>query len=344
MITVMEDIIQTCCQTDELAAKIYNIFAESSSDSVLADFWARMSGEEASHVSFWRDALQRMDFKGAPSVFEDPPTVLAELKEQAVETERLTEQQLKRQSLRDRFLTAFRVEYYLLHPAFEILFHALGPLLEVHNPEEDYAEHIHQFLDMLVQRGKATPELKLIGKSLDRLWQENRKLALLATRDPMTGLLNRRGFHAIAFQLAALAAREHSPISVFMVDIDRFKRINDRFGHRVGDGVIRQVADSLIKGLRASDIVCRWGGEEFVALLPSTNPEDGLVVAEKLREKIAKLKCHEVRVTVSVGVAGGSVVVESFERELNEYILAADVAMMEAKRKGRNRVWPITLQ
>jgi len=338
MSSVMLDIIQTCCRTDELTTEIYRVFAESSSDSVLADFWTRMSGEESRHVSFWKDALQRMDFRAAPSVFEDAVAVLKELKDQAAETEQLTQMNLERQSLRERFLTAFRVEFYLLHPAFEILFHSLGPLLEAHNPEEEYAEHIHQFLDMLAKRGEATPELELIGKSLDRVWQENRKLAQLATRDPLTGLLNRRGFHALAFQLAALAAREHRPISVFMVDIDRFKRLNDRFGHRAGDEVICQVADSLIASLRASDIVCRWGGEEFMAFLPATGPDDTLVVAGKLRENIAQLQCHDVPVTVRIGVAGGSVVADSFERELNQFILAADKAMLEAKQNGRNRV------
>ena len=162
-------------------------------------------------------------------------------------------------------------------------------------------------------------------------------LSNLATLDPLTRLLNRRGLEDALQISLAQASRRGSPTSAIMVDIDHFKGVNDSFGHEVGDHVLRQVADVLGRLSRSSDVVARIGGEEFLLILPDTELEAAMVLAERIREAIGErpllVDSQRIGVTVSLGVActvGGA--------NLDELSQEADRAMYLAKRGGRNRV------
>ncbi len=159
----------------------------------------------------------------------------------------------------------------------------------------------------------------------------------LAFTDQLTGLYNRRMFLEIAEKKLNEAKRYQEPLSIIMLDIDLFKRINDTYGHDIGDLALKFLANILRKNVRASDIVARWGGEEFVILLPKTSLEQAYRVAEKIR-KIVEFSTVELpdgvklKFTVSLGVS-------SFrgQEDLEELLKEADVALYEAKRRGRNR-------
>ncbi|NPU15618.1 GGDEF domain-containing protein [Bradyrhizobium sp. 83012] len=157
-----------------------------------------------------------------------------------------------------------------------------------------------------------------------------------ATTDPLTGLLNRRGFAESCAQLIAREARERRPVSVLIFDIDHFKSINDRFGHAEGDEVLKLFANVVVNNLRLTDISGRIGGEEFAALLPCSIDE-AMVAAERVREAFAAagVVCEDkpVDTTVSIGVAGGAA-----GTDLDVLLAAADTALYKAKRTGRNRV------
>ena len=162
-------------------------------------------------------------------------------------------------------------------------------------------------------------------------------LSNLATLDPLTRLLNRRGMEDALQISLAQASRRGSPTSAIMVDIDHFKGVNDSFGHEVGDHVLRQVAEVLGRLSRSSDVVARTGGEEFLLILPETELEAAMVLAERIREAIGErpllVDSQRIAVTVSLGVAamvGGA--------NLDELSQEADRAMYLAKRGGRNRV------
>ena len=162
------------------------------------------------------------------------------------------------------------------------------------------------------------------------------KLEAIAQRDPLTGLLNRRAFKEICDLQWARSIRHNQPLAVFMLDIDHFKRINDGLGHAAGDRVLRDVADLLIRKLRADDLVCRYGGEEFAAILPNTSEAQALAMAERLRSDIATLNLTGVghqRITVSIGVAQRTSSIEGWE----DVLAFADQALYEAKYTGRNR-------
>ena len=163
--------------------------------------------------------------------------------------------------------------------------------------------------------------------------------AAAAFTDPLTELLNRRGLEARAGLLVGQAKADGKPISVAMLDIDHFKRVNDVYGHGVGDDVLRALAGVLRAQLRPSDQAVRWGGEEFVVVLPGTDTEQAAEVIRRVRHELgaALLKPVAWPLAVSVGIAG-SAGPPVAEEELEYLIEAADAALLAAKREGRNRV------
>ena len=168
----------------------------------------------------------------------------------------------------------------------------------------------------------------------DRKDLENR-LFELAVTDELTKAYNRRRFHEELDRNIEMARRFGTALSVVMIDLDHFKSVNDRFGHEAGDEVIASVADSVLSGKRRIDIFGRWGGEEFLLLLPGAEIDAAAGLAEKLRAKISSLSyrlCPEP-VTASLGVA-------QFRdtEEDNYFIKRVDDALYRAKNEGRDRV------
>jgi len=173
---------------------------------------------------------------------------------------------------------------------------------------------------------------------IEKTKREKSLYETMALTDPLTGLYNRRMFMELAKKELSRAQRYGEPLSLVLLDIDHFKKINDTYGHDAGDLAIRHVAEILRKNLRSADVVARWGGEEFVILLPKTELEEAVKVAEKLRRLVEGdlLKLPDgktVRLTFSAGVS-------TFREgeSLDQLLKEADEALYEAKRKGRNRV------
>lgn len=166
------------------------------------------------------------------------------------------------------------------------------------------------------------------------------ELKLLASTDPLTQLYNRRYFKEISETILNLARREKSESSIIMLDIDRFKDVNDTYGHQFGDEVLITLSRTLMNHQRKSDIVCRYGGEEFVILLPNTSLEDARFLAENLRKLVASihLKPNEdtdFQFTISLGV---SQVDRENEKSIENGIKRADEALYTTKSDGRNKV------
>ena len=133
----------------------------------------------------------------------------------------------------------------------------------------------------------------------------------------------------------SLAERTGSPTSVIMVDLDHFKALNDEHGHAKGDAVLRDVAAQLVGGLRPSDVVCRYGGEELVVLLPNCGLEDARLRAEVLRARVEGLsEAHGAKISGSFGVAA----IPETSASNADILPMADAALYEAKKQGRNRV------
>jgi len=161
----------------------------------------------------------------------------------------------------------------------------------------------------------------------------------MAMKDMLTGLANRRAISEDLAHAVARAQRHGALLSVLLIDIDHFKRVNDDYGHPAGDAVLRSVAHTLRERVRAQDLIGRFGGEEFLVVLPDTGLEGALVLAEALREDVARTPApwgaHHIAATISVGVRGGRVGGADTRESL---VAAADAAMYRAKQGGRNRV------
>jgi len=161
-----------------------------------------------------------------------------------------------------------------------------------------------------------------------------RNLLQQSSTDPLTGFYNRRFFYQQMQREMERFRRYGTPLSLAMIDLDDFKKVNDRFGHLAGDKVLGAVSEILKSSLRKTDIISRWGGEEFAVILSGTGPAEALEVAERLRKKIESTVLPEtgLSLTISAGVASAG---ENMKPQ--ELVLAADRAMYQAK-KSKNKV------
>ena len=163
------------------------------------------------------------------------------------------------------------------------------------------------------------------------------KLIQMAKVDSLTGVYNRRYLDTRLMEEIERSRRHGNPLSVFILDVDHFKRINDTYGHICGDYTLRNMSELLQKLVRTSDVLGRYGGEEFCCILPETSFDQAMILAERCREQVAStpLSCtdQELRITVSIGVAA-----QHRSDSLEQLIKRADDALYEAKRTGRNRV------
>lgn len=173
----------------------------------------------------------------------------------------------------------------------------------------------------------------------------NERLERLASIDELTGLVNRRGLEQALRRDLARTDRDRSSLSVVMMDVDHFKKVNDNWGHQIGDAVLTQVGRLLLESVRVSDVAGRYGGEEFLCLLPGTPIEGALVLAERLRLalplQIVPGPQGSVSVTASFGVA--AVRGPGCRNDATSLLHRADVCLYRAKQEGRNRVaWDAT--
>ena len=186
----------------------------------------------------------------------------------------------------------------------------------------------------LLARVQAAARVKRLQ---DELRQRNQDLDRISRTDALTGLRNRRHVEEYLVKLTSLARRNAEPIAVLVIDIDHFKSVNDTYGHDAGDAVLREVASRMLGSVRLEDMVGRWGGEEFLVVLPNTAAEGAAELAERLRQVVAETPCRladadAVQVTISVGCAA------SLIDDAGRLVRSADAAMYEAKQTGRNRV------
>ena len=179
----------------------------------------------------------------------------------------------------------------------------------------------------------------LLHQRIDRRTKEllvlNKKLEEMAHVDSLTGAYNRRYFYEISKKLLSFTKREKKPLSIAMIDIDKFKDVNDTYGHDVGDEVLKVLVNEIKNNIRDSDVFVRYGGEEFVLLLPNTDLEHALVITQKLRVIIESCqKVDSLKFTISIGLAA---FIDSKD-DIESLVKKADEALYEAKNSGRNRV------
>lgn len=332
-------VAEKCLEMDQAAQEIYARLAQRSQEQELRELWEEMAADEQRHVSFWHEVRKQATEGKLPQAFDNAEQTLAELEALQPAMRSLGEQSESADSAHDSFMVALRLEFYLLHSAFETLFHVLGSSEEDEaSPEIGYESHLDRLLRGMDTYLEASPELALIGESIRRLWRDNQVLAQRALQDALTSLLNRQGFFMLAQHLAHLAHRRSSELGVLIIDVDHFKRLNDKHGRKVGDRVLVAIGKSVVEQIRRSDIAGRYGGEEFVVLMPDTDTKSAAVVGERIRAAVARIATAEdIRVTVSIGVAAGKFGSDA-GLDLDKVIDTADKKLYKAKWGGRNQI------
>ena len=235
------------------------------------------------------------------------------------------------------------LESLLLLSVFLILIsllsrHIVSPIIRLTSRAEllTKGEHIPE---ALIERNDEIGKLSQTFEVMANAIKNNEKQLIdLATHDALTGCLNRRALFLAAEEEKKRAARTSVDLCVCMLDLDHFKRINDRFGHKAGDNVLKQFCESFQGLLRTEDKMGRIGGEEFAIVLTGANLQSGLEIAERIRQRILTIKVdedkqHTFKVSVSIGVSEWKME-ESFEQVLSR----ADDLLYKAKQSGRNRV------
>lgn len=299
------------------ASKAEKLVLEAQPDVVVMDI--RMPGKGGlEQLSEWKDRTENYDFEVIMVTGLDDRT----LKSKAIElgaTDLLTKP-VSREDL------VTRIENVLLRKSYRD---------ELLNRTEEL-RRINETLRAEIElRKKAESSLK---NAFTELTRKNRQLEKMATLDQLTKLFNRRYFDLKLGEYSSLAIRFGQTLSCLMCDIDHFKKINDTYGHPIGDKVLQHVAVTLTDNIRKTDVIARYGGEEFVVLLPNTSLNPAVDVAEKLRMAIeqthASCENNEIHMTISIGISSGSTAVDLG----SALVKNADDSLYQAKRMGRNRV------
>ncbi len=337
---VLVEIVELCLSIDRKAEEIYSRLSKRYEEKKLSAFWQKMAWEEQSHVTFWEGFLALAREGMIPQVFDSPYDLRDELSLLDARIDVIKRECCRDKAVNKAFVLAYRLEFFLLHPAFEILFHYarnLESATQLKTPETTYEDHITHFIEALNRYGTVSLEMELVGETLLKLWESNRHLAQQGDTDSLTNVLNRRGFFQAVKPLSHLAARNEYVVGVLMADIDDFKSVNDTHGHQRGDQVLREVADCIKAQARSSDVLGRYGGEEFILFMAPMNPEEAAHVGERIREAVADKKPYGLNVTISIGLVcdrlDGDV-----DSALERLIFEADTSMYRSKKSGKNRV------
>lgn len=194
---------------------------------------------------------------------------------------------------------------------------------------------IHKQTQKTLQHAKEKTE-----KLAQELKDANKQLKEMAFRDGLTGLYNHRYFKKLMAHELNRSERYKNSLSFFMLDLDHFKKVNDEFGHPVGDIVLKEVSRTIQNSIRACDVAARYGGEEFIVVLPETGLKEATVVAERLRKTVEDLTIsanhHSINVTISVGLT--TYIASKRKKKKSDIISEADNALYHAKKNGRNQI------
>ena len=203
---------------------------------------------------------------------------------------------------------------------------------------QDVVQGLESGADDYIRKPANKDELLARLRSAERFLELEARLSQMAKIDALTGLNTRRTFYELAEREWARSTRHLIPLSCAMLDIDFFKRINDTYGHPVGDEAIRQVSRCLAESVRSSDVVARYGGEEFCVLLPETDEMQAFLWAERTREKIGRLVIPAGEINLSLACSFGVAQRLADTKSTEELVEMADQALLVAKNSGRNRV------
>lgn len=243
-------------------------------------------------------------------------------------------------------IQSFKSSNYFLHKCWERLI-GISKYLRMHSNPADYKVSVGYLDKLYLELSHQTSMrnnsyVENLQANFDKIEDLYREVGELSLRDALTGLRNRRYMENNLNQIVALAFRQKAPVSFSMIDIDFFKRVNDDYGHAAGDYILQELSKKLSTAFRKSDIIIRYGGEEFLVVLFDINPKTCLKMMEDLRQEVQdhvyQYQRFKIKITISIGLSCESLDGKADCCNLDGFIQKADTALYLAKDSGRNKV------
>jgi diguanylate cyclase (GGDEF)-like protein len=298
-----------------------------------------MGKEEHSHVEWWTDLLAAWDAGLVPPV-SNSDELMRRLQATSAHVDSTLAKGVESLTVDEMLDLAAQLEFYMLDPVF-------GELLDMMNPGDNdhhhdaYSRHVMRLVDAIEKNYSRKDLAQFLAAVLARSYRDQQRLTALATRDALTNLYNRRGFYGYLVQWAAWSGRYKHPLGVMLVDVDYFKVVNDTLGHPAGDDALRSISDALCDAVRGSDLVGRYGGDEFAILAPETSAGELGELAQRVLELVrsstldASGKSMKLSVSIGIASADGSAAVTA-----EQLFSAADRSLYQAKNAGRDQAGP----
>jgi diguanylate cyclase (GGDEF)-like protein len=340
----MRDILELCVKMDQHAERLYEGLAESCSVQDLSETFDQLARDEAQHTGWWEGLLDAWEQGLVPDIVNDTEALAERLEGLESELSAVSTADLKELSPDEMLALAARIEFFMIDPVF-------GELIDLTEPgraegrHAAYQAHLQRLIDAIGRHYSPGSLAGLLASILSRAWKDNLRLAVFATHDTLTGIYNRRALYTHLPQWAAWSARYGHALAVLLIDVDFFKGVNDDYGHAAGDDALRAVAHALRKSVRASDLVVRFGGDEFAVIAPETDETEYADLTARIIETI-----HDLQVTdrtgrrIPISVSIGGVIAKdppgSLTRATDRLLASADQSLYAAKNSGRDTAAP----
>lgn len=340
----MRTILELCVVMDELARDSYASMAKSCDDPDLKATFGQMSTDESDHVAWWKDLLKAWEQGLVPDVVNDTDGLERHVHNLYTEMQKTIHADFKDVPKTTMLEISARFEFLLLDPIF-------GELLDLTEPggakkhREAYARHLERIVGAIERFHESEDMARFLSRVLRRGWRDNLALAAFATRDPLSGLYNRRGLMTQLNHWMSWAGRYDRPLGTLLVDVDDFKAINDRYGQALGDTVLRTVADTLSSTVRESDLVARYGGDEFAIVAPEADAEELATLAARLVKAVSEISLSDWEGSeIPLGISVGGTVATNpgaASTRTDGLLATADRSLYQAKHAGKGRAGEI---
>lgn len=335
MSQIMTSVFEKCLELDVVACRLYSSFiTKFENEGDVSDFWKNMYLEETGHVKYWTKLLELSKKGYFDKIFENEVQMLDEVQEIVDSVNLLAKTEIS--TLSNALIVAIKLEFLAVNTIFEQFFQYVN-LFPTELKNVNYDAHIDGFLKGFNKYIKGHSEYEILGRALEKLMKQNKQLVHSSKSDLLSGVLNRRGFYETLTPVAHMNHRQKTEVAVMMIDIDDFKKVNDIHGHQKGDEVISFLGKSIGEFVRRSDIVGRYGGEEFIVFFSDVEKESLLMLAEKLRSYIESSDVSGIDFTVSIGVSHGFFDSDPLA-EFDKMVGVADSSLYKAKSLGKNIV------
>ena len=340
----MRTILELCVAMDELAHDSYVAMAESCDDPDLKAIFERMSRDESDHVMWWKDLIAAWDQGLVPDVVNDTDGLERHVHNLFTEMQKTTPADYQAVSNATMLEISARFEFLLLDPIF-------GELLDLTEPggakkhRESYARHLERIVGAIDMFHGSEDMARFLSRVLRRGWRDNLALAAFATRDPLSGLYNRKGLMTQLDHWMSWAGRYDRPLGTLLVDVDDFKAINDTYGQALGDAVLRAIADTLSSTIRGSDLVARYGGDEFAVVAPESDAIELAALAARLVAAVGETSLSDwdgTEIPLGISVGGAVATNPGAANARTDGLLAtADRSLYMAKHAGKGQAGEI---